>query len=188
VSEDIDFLIERIEDEYGAGTMPAGYGDAGVELPPLLVTDRSGDEHDAGEGLTGGGGAGSADQTHTADLTDTNVVSIAPAEETSTPIGTEYDHRVERTVGVRIEAVHHSQWGYIDPHGEQGLPWGALKRCVRRAILRARTYPATGTPDISYTHLRLANETDQSANYGDYYRADLDVVFDGFETLPTPGL
>ena len=185
MTAEVDFLVERIEDEYGAGTMPAGYGDAGADPPPLQVLDRVNNEYNAGRGFAGGGGAGSADRGHTADLTQTNVVSIAPIDESSAPIGTEYDHSIERTTSVQIEGLHHKQ-GHIDSHGEQGIPWPALVRTVRRAIMRARTYPPTETPDISYTHLQLANVVSQSDDYSDYYRHDLDVIFDGFERLPTP--
>jgi hypothetical protein len=186
VTAEVDFLIGRIEDEYGAGAMPAGYGEAGGDPPPLRVLDRSGDEYDAGEGLAGGGSAGSGDRGHKVDLTQTNVVSIAAVDESTTPIGTEYDHDIERVVGLRIEGLHHGEWGHIDSHGEEGIPWSALVRTIRRAILRARTYPDTGTPDISYTQLQLSNSAPQSHNYGDYYRRDEDVVFDGFESLPSP--
>lgn len=186
MSEEVEFVIRRIDNEYGAGALPAGYGNAGADPPPLDVVDRAHDEYDAGDGPASWGDSGSTDRSRGGDLTDANIVSVAPGGESTSPIGTAYDLDVERTASVRIEAVHHSEWGYIDPHGEQGIPWPALVRVVRRAILRARTAPQTDTPDTSYTHLRLANQTDQSADYYDYYRADLDIVFDGFETLPAP--
>ncbi|WP_135302643.1 hypothetical protein [Haloarcula amylovorans] len=186
MTAEVEFLIERIDKEYGAGAMPAGYGEAGEDPPPLEVVDRVSDEYDAGEGLAGGGSAGSSDRGHTLDLTKTNVVSIAPVDESSTPIGTEYDHSIERSAGVRIEGLHHGEWGHIDSNGEQGIPWPALVRTVRRAIMRVRTFPDTQTPDIRYTHLQLANAAPQSHNYGDYFRRDEDVQFDGFERLPVP--
>ena len=57
-------------------------------------------------------------------------------------------------------------------------------RFVRRAILRARTWPGAGRPNVSYTDLQLVNQAPQSDNYADYYRWETDVAFDGFETLP----
>lgn len=171
MTEEVDFLIKRIREEYGAGSLPAGYGGAGEE-PPLELIDRDDVENEDDVRKRAG------------ELTNHNIVSIASVDESTEPIGTEYDHDIEHVAGVRVEGVHHSEWGFIDGDGGEGAPWSSLVRLIRRAILRVRTYPDTGTPNVSYTHLQLANTADQSDDWADYYRWDTDVLFDGFERLP----
>lgn len=109
------------------------------------------------------------------------------ADVASDPIGTEYDHSREAVVGVRILGLHHSEYGHVDPAGEDGVPWqdgsGGLVDRVRAALLDARTWPDAGGPDVSYTHLQLANESPLSSDYKDLFRHDLDVVLRGFEEL-----
>jgi hypothetical protein len=163
--------MQRIRQEYGAGSLPAGTTDAGDE-PPLELIDRSDTERENGR------------RSQTGELTDANIVSIASVDEETQPTGTEYDHDIDLVCGVRIEGLHHSEWGHIDSEGRNGVPWRSLVRLVRRAILRERTFPAVGTPDTAYTALKLANGADQSSNYADYYRYDCDVIFSGYETLP----
>ncbi|WP_277540225.1 hypothetical protein [Haloarcula laminariae] len=171
MTEEVDFLIQRIRDEYGAGSLPAGYGAAGEE-PPLELIDRADVENEDDVRKRKG------------ELTSHNIVSIASVDESTAPIGTEYDHDIEHVAGVRVEGVHHSKYGFIDEDGAEGAPWSSLVRLIRRAILRARTYPETGRPNVSYTELELANTADQSDDWADYYRWDTDVLFDGFERLP----
>lgn len=171
MTEEVDFLLNRIREEYGVGSLPAGTTGAGDE-PPLRLIDRSDTERESGT------------RSPTGELTEANIVSITHVEEDTQPIGTEYDHDIETVCGLRIEGVHHSEWGHIDPGGRNGTPWRSLVRVVRRAVLRERTFPDVGAPDINYTDLTLANGADQSSNYADYYRYDVDVLFSGYETLP----
>jgi len=171
MSEEVDFLIDRIRTEYGAGSLPAGSGAAGEE-PPLAIVDRADVETEDGT------------RERVGDLATANYVSIASVDEATEPIGTEYDHALEHVAGLRIEGVHHTEWGHVDADGQEGAPWPSLKRVIRRGVLRARTFPDPGTPNIDYTDLRLANQSDQSQNYADYYRYDADIIFDGYEELP----
>lgn len=168
---EIEFLMQRIREEYGAGALEAGTGAAGEE-PPLTLVDRNNARDEADQ------------RGVTEDLQDTNVVSIASVDEATTPIGTEYDHDIEHVAGVRIEGLHESEWGHIDPDADAGAAWDSLSRFVRRAILRARTFPKAKRPNVDYTDLRLSNHAPQSQDYADYYRYDVDVIFDGFEELP----
>ena len=120
------------------------------------------------------------------DLKDANFVGATFADRVPTPIGTEYDHAVEAVVGVRIEGLHHSEWGHVDPDGVEGIPFGddgGLVDRIRDAILVERRYPDAGGTNVTYTNLTVTNEASQSSNYADYYRYDFDVVFDGFEDL-----
>lgn len=106
------------------------------------------------------------------------------ADRAPTPIGTEYDHRVEAVVGVRIEGLHHSEFGHVDPDGTNGIPFDELVRRLRDALLAERTFPNVGSPDATYTDLQITNEAPQSSDYQDYYRHDFDVLFRGYEDLP----
>jgi len=170
MSEEVDFLIQRIRDEYGVSSLPTGTTAVGSE-PPLELVDRDDAEFESGR------------RSRSGELTNANIVSIASTDDDTTAIGTEYDHSIERICSVRIEGLHHSEFGHIDPDGNEGAPWRSLVRIVRRAILLAREYPQTASPDVGYTHLRLVNGVDQSSDYSDYYRYDVDVIFDGFEQL-----
>ncbi|NLV11885.1 hypothetical protein [Haloarcula argentinensis] len=172
MTEEVDFLIERIREEYGAGSLPAGLRPAGEDPPPLALIDRQDveDEDDI--------------EQRKGELTRGNIVSVASVDESTSPIGTEYDHDIERVAGIRIEGLDADEFGYVDDSGDDGAPWSSLVRVIRRAILRVRSYPGTGTPSIDYTHLELANAAPQSQTWSDYYRWDVDVIFDGFERLP----
>lgn len=118
------------------------------------------------------------------DLQTSNFVGATFTGRSSTPIGTEYHHDLDVVVGVRIEGLHHSEFGYIDPDGHEGVAFDELVNQLRDAILSQRKRPSPDRPDISYRHLRVVNEAPQSSNYADYYRHDFDVRFVGYEDLP----
>ncbi|QLH78675.1 hypothetical protein HZS55_15875 [Halosimplex rubrum] len=169
---EVQWVLQRIDEYYGAGALSAGVGGAG-EGPPLERVDR-----DESQLLEQGV------RSHTAELQNANIVGASLADYMTSVVGTEYDHAVEAIVGLRIAGLHHSEWGHIDPDGSDGAPWSSLVATVRRALLRERTWPAVGRPDVSYTDLQLVNPAPQSSNYGDYYRYDVDVQFRGYEELP----
>ncbi|WP_135852611.1 hypothetical protein [Halorussus salinus] len=126
-------------------------------------------------------------RSRTAELRKTNAVGASLADVTNDPVGTEYDHAREAVVGVRIEGLHESEFGYIDPGGSDGIPFsggGGLVDRIRDALLVNRTYPDAGGTGVTYTGLRLVNESNQSSNYQDYFRHDFDIVFNGYEELP----
>jgi hypothetical protein len=123
-------------------------------------------------------------RTRAGELKDANFVGATLADVANTPIGTEYDHDREAVVGVRIEGMHYSEWGHVDPDGAGGISWEELVSRIRDALLAERTFPDAGAADVSYTDLRITNEAPQSDNYADYYRRDFDVVFNGYEDLP----
>ncbi len=110
-------------------------------------------------------------------------VGVAYTEESSTPIGIGYDYDIERTASLRVEGVHLSDHGAIDPDGDHGVPFGELWRRVRRALLAERTHPDVGRPNTRYRDLVINNVTDRSPDNADYYRTDADVVFRGYETV-----
>jgi len=112
-----------------------------------------------------------------------NFVGATLADVSSTPIGTEYDHQREAVVGIRVEGLHSSQHGYVDPDGVDGIDFDELVQRIRDALLAERTFPDAGRTDVSYTDLQLANEAPQSSLWEDYYRWDADILLSGYENL-----
>lgn len=121
---------------------------------------------------------------HTDDLQTAAFVGVSYVDRSQQAIGTEYDHQLEEVVSVRIEGLDAAEYGHIDPDGDIGIPFTTLVTRIRNAVLKGRKYPDAGGTNASFTHLLISNEAPQSRNYGDYYRHDFDVVFDGFEELP----
>jgi hypothetical protein len=125
------------------------------------------------------------------DLQDTNFVGATLADRDTTPIGTEYDHKTEAVVGVRILGMHKSEFGKVAPDASLPpttandlVPWEELVSEIRKAILRDRTFPDAGNAETDYTDVQIANPTPDAAAYGNFYRYDFDLLFRGYESLP----
>lgn len=179
-SPEVEFVLRRIDEYYGAGALEAGTTAAGEDVPLRLVDRDESLIWDSGEALD----MSTAVHKRTDELTRSNFVGATLADDAPTPIGTEYDHRMETVVGVRIEGLTHREWGHVDPRGRQGAPWTSLVETIKRAVLRDRTFPDTHRPDTAHTDCRLTNIAPQSSLYSDYYRYDFDVLLTGFQTLP----
>jgi hypothetical protein len=136
-------------------------------------------------------------RSHTAELQDDNYVEAVYADRDDTPIGTEYDLRVdELAVRVRVAGLHKSKYGYIDPSASLppatagdpvpfygGGPQEGLVNAVRQAIHEHRTFPSPNHR-IDFTSLRIDNTPGpRSFEYGDYYLFEFRVVFEGYEAL-----
>lgn len=132
-------------------------------------------------------------RAHTEELQSDNYVGASFANRENNPIGTEYDHDIGITVNVRIEGLHKSEYGKVDPSASlppatanDPIPFAgptALVGEIRDTILAERTFPDTGVADIDYTNLVVSNEAPLSYEYGDYYRHDMDIIFEGYEEL-----
>jgi hypothetical protein len=123
-------------------------------------------------------------RSRTGELRESNFVGATLADVSNDPIGTEFDYDREAVVGIRIEGLHESEFGHVDPDGGDGVPWDTLVQAIRSALLSTRTFPDAGRDGVSYTDLRTANDAPQSDDYADYYRRDFDVLFLGYEELP----
>jgi hypothetical protein len=117
-------------------------------------------------------------------LKKANFVGARLADRAPEPIGTEFNHSLETVVGLRVEGLHHREWGHVDPAGSDGVVFPSLVRDIRRTLLGAREFPDPGLSNTSYHTLVVTNEDPQSAEYGDFYRWEADVVFRGYEDLP----
>jgi hypothetical protein len=128
-------------------------------------------------------------RSRTGELRAANFVGVTLADRASAVIGTRYDHRVETTLGLRIEGLHYGEHGHVDDSGAEGISWttasrqGLVDRC-RDAILEARTFPDAGDAATTYTTVIQSDETPLSSNYADAYRRDLEFRLEGFEELP----
>lgn len=121
------------------------------------------------------------------DLQEANYVGVTLSDFDAEPIGTEFDQNVEIIVGVRIEGLHHSEWGHIDPDGNNGVQFsanGGLVDQITDALQTEREFPNISNPDITYKSLYLQNHAPQSSQYADYFRYDFEVRLTGHEELP----
>ena len=118
------------------------------------------------------------------DLKRSNFVGATHVGTAKEPIGTEYDYKIETTIGIRIEGLHVDQFGHVDPSGAERIPWQELTNNIERGLLSRRSYPDVGAPNRSYHTLRTANESDQSHDWADAFRRDFDLLLIGYETLP----
>jgi len=167
---EVTWTLDKIKTNWSAGS----YSDI-----PLERIDR--DDSDKLDGNV---------RSHVSDLQADNYVGATFADRSTSPIGTEFDYDVEAVVGVRIEGLHHTEYGYVDPDASlppstagDPVPWDALVEEIRSAIMTDRKHPSVGRSNVSYTDVQIANENRQSANFGDYYRCDFDLLFNGYEEL-----
>ena len=114
------------------------------------------------------------------DLQASCFVGAALEERPTSPAGTT-EYRSEAIVTVRIEALHASEWGFIDPTGEDGIAFEELYEPVRETLRDARAYPDVDRTATAYQTAILENETDRSSDYRDFYDYRFDLRFRGYE-------
>jgi len=168
---EVQFVLEQIDTYYGYGALAYPTGAWG-SAPPLELVDR-----DNSTRLDG------SIRSRSHEFDAANLVGAALVSEEVVAIGTEYDHDVERVVGLRVEGAHVSEFGHVDPDGVDGAPWSSLLRTIRSSLEEHRRNPSVGRPDTTYHTLVFRNPSPQSDNYSDYYRYDVDLVFQGYEEL-----
>ena len=115
------------------------------------------------------------------ELEKANFVGVAWESRSGNPVGTDFHVDGDIVASVRLEGMRggdrSAEFGHIDPTGLGGVVWTDLYEQVRGALLDERTYPDHESFRDVKLDLRIANETDQSSNWRDFYRADFDVVF-----------
>lgn len=111
-------------------------------------------------------------------------VGAASADVESTPTGVKFDVRTESTVNVRVQGLHHSEYGHVDPAGEDGVPFDELVRRLGDALLDERTSPQSAGEDTDYHTLYIDRFASFSNRYADYYRSDFSPRFVGYTELP----
>lgn len=121
--------------------------------------------------------------TRKAELQRSNLVGVASQSRENDPLGTAYNVRTDVVLSVRIEGLHYTEHGNIDPDATDGVAFDALCEDIRGALYDVREYPSDPDFPDAKLDLRIENEDYQSSDYKDYYRREFDVVFRGRETL-----
>jgi hypothetical protein len=134
------------------------------------------------------GGPGTVDMTQpirerVEPLKKSNLVAIRSASADDEPQGQEYALDRDIVLSVRIEGLIHSEYGHIDPRGDEGVVFDALCKTIRNALLVERTYPDHPAFDDARLSTRITNQDHQSAAWADFYRREFDVVV-RHRTLP----
>ncbi|MDQ2053235.1 hypothetical protein [Halobellus sp. H-GB7] len=156
----------------------ASVADAQPDEHPLTRVDRDDAEvYETGDAVD----MAAPMRTRTAQLKQANYVGATLASADRSPIGTEYDYHVDDVVRVRVEGLHHSEWGHIDPAGQDGVAFAALVDAIQDAIDSAATFPQVPGEDARYTHLLVTNDDPQSSDWADFYRYSFDIEFSGYE-------
>jgi len=126
-------------------------------------------------------------RSRTGELQRANFVGATYADRGESYIGSEANLDLDETVGLRIEGLHHSEHGHIDPLGNDGVVFHGTDTSLVQQIIDqlhdGLAFPDAGRTDVSFTHLALANHAPQSDQWADAYRYDVDILFDGFEEL-----
>jgi len=117
------------------------------------------------------------------DLQRANFVGVASESRDNEPLGQDYNLDTDAVLSVRIEGLHHSEYGHVDSDGVDGVVFDSLYHVVRGALLDHRTYPQDSAFRDAKLDLRVQNEDFQLKDYADFFRADFDLVFRGFEQL-----
>lgn len=127
------------------------------------------------------------ERTRSLELPQWNAIGVSLDSRNPTPVGDEYNYRVETTLSFRLEGLHESEWGNI----ESPAHFESLVRRIQHALAVERSYPTVDDVDndpigsVAYhTISPPENETDLSADDRDYYRRDWTVRFIGYANQP----
>lgn len=130
---------------------------------------------------------------HAVDLEGMNYVGAGLVSRPEQPMGTEFDLKGDAVVSVRVEGMHVSEFGAIDPQkgtddeAVRDYPttdWDTLTNNIRRSIQTSRTNPNVGRSNTAYKDSFIENWNDQARDYSDYYLLTFDYRLSGFESLP----
>lgn len=113
------------------------------------------------------------------ELQSASYIGATHVDTSEVPMGSEYNLQREVVVGVRLTGLTSSEYGHIDPAGNEGIPFDELVERCKDAILSEREFPAAAPTDAAYTYLEFQNEANTSQQWSDFYRWDADVVFHG---------
>lgn len=108
-----------------------------------------------------------------------NLITVDSAPTTQNePIGTSFQYRTEAGATVYVEGYHADGGGQLADKDA----FDAIVGESRRALMEDRVYPVG-----SFTHMRIENENDRSAEDpmdANYFRYEYDLIYVGFEDLP----
>ena len=170
-------VVEWVLDELGAVV------DAQPDAHPLTRVDRD------NALLYDGGGAfdmSASIRKRTDGFKKANYVGASYGAPDTSYIGTEPNLDLQEVVQLRIEGYSGS-YGHVDPTGQDGVVFhgtdNALVQQIKDTLRDALKFPDAGRTDVAFTHLEIANDTPALTDWEEHFRYDLDILFDGFETL-----
>ncbi|WP_256394115.1 hypothetical protein [Natronoarchaeum rubrum] len=165
VQDEVTWVLQTIKSNWPGSSFPSTLARINRDEPEILETD---------------------DRKRSLELEEWNAIGASLADRQSSPIGTEYDKRVETTISCRLEGLHADEWGQVDSAAE----FEQLVRYVQHALDIERSYPTVNDVDsddigsVAYHTLVVENETDLSDDNKDYFRRDWDVRLIGYASLP----
>jgi len=168
--------VQFVLEELGA------VADAQPAAHPLRRTDRDNSQvYETGESID----TGMSLTERTRRLEAANFVGAGTADRSATYIGTKPNLDLESVVGVRIEGYSGYE-GHVDPDGNDGVVFhgtdDSLVEQIRSTLYDTLSYPDAGRTNVTFTHLSI-DGTPAVTDLAEHYRYDLDIRFDGFETL-----
>ncbi|OYR54328.1 hypothetical protein [Halorubrum halodurans] len=117
-------------------------------------------------------------RTRKSDLQTSNYISAALVDDDESHGGFGDDYNAEAIVALRIEGLHHREWGHIDPDGADGIDFTTFYRRVREALQADDEWPSVAGAD--YHTAFLENGTNRSQDYRDFYEYRVDVRLSGY--------
>lgn len=93
------------------------------------------------------------------------------------PIGVDGDDVIQPIVEVRIEGLHVSKFGHVDPEGVDGAPFEEFVDDVKQALRATQLSPSVDGRAANFVRLYLENERSDSSLWEDFYRERFDVRF-----------
>lgn len=189
---EVDFVLSVMGNDlvgYGNGGFgDYGYGHDDIADIPLERIDRdNADNIDNPSGWV---------HTHSESPQAMNYVGAATGPWTDRPISSDYDVESTRIVSLKLEGMHVSEFGAIDPNAGTAdavsvshptTDWSTLKDNVRVALYQDDNRKTPGVqdrPNVGFKDLFIDQWDDQSRNYADGYVLFAEIRFVGFEELP----
>jgi len=166
VQDEVGWLLETIKANWPGASFPDTLARIDRDEPKILET---------------------GERTRSLELEEWNAIGASRTNREATPVGSEYDYRVETTISLRLEGLHADEWGNVASSAD----FEQLVRYVQHAVSVERSYPTVedvdqdGIGSVAYhTISPPENETDLSADDRDYFRRDWEYRFIGYANQP----
>jgi hypothetical protein len=161
----VELVTGWLETEWNPANYPGTYGG---DVPTIIDGDDSASQSFEGREVA-------------YDLSKNNavVVSSTPTRQNDS-IGTEFDYRFEDGVAIEAVGLHADEWGHVTGSAE----FRALYQEVRRIVHNHRVWPDRNPGGSQHSDkLYLADESNNSSQYGDLYVWNATAATRGFEEL-----
>jgi hypothetical protein len=130
--------------------------------------------------------AGAARERRESDPQQANLVGARYGAPDRSYIGTAPNLDLQEVVGVRVRGFS-GDFGHADAAGDDGVVFhgtdnALVQQCIDQ-LLSGLKHPDAGRTDVSFTDLRIANESPGMPAYADELVYTFDVLFNGYEDL-----